>query len=234
MALMKQRDQAYDAVARQLIDGTLQPGKFVSQRELVAKTQMPLAAIREMIPRLEAEGLIKAISQRGLQIVHVDLQLVVDAFQMREMIELTALAHFARVASSAQIDALYDRLRDIISRATLGPITPEFLKEAQAADWDMHDSFVAALGNRLIADQHRVNSIRMRMILGERISLPAARLPVALREHEAVLLALQRRDLPAADLALRAHLQSSRRRSLSVGDFDESQTVQPESIEASY
>jgi len=72
------------------------------------------------------------------------------------------------------------------------------------------------------------------MILGERISLPAARLPVALREHEAVLLALQRRDLPAADLALRAHLQSSRRRSLSVGDFDESQTVQPESIEASY
>ena len=33
---------------------------------------MPLGAVREMIPRLEAGGLIRTVPQRGLQIAHVD------------------------------------------------------------------------------------------------------------------------------------------------------------------
>jgi DNA-binding GntR family transcriptional regulator len=221
MAQTKLRDQAYDAFARQLLDRQLIPGQFVSQRELAARTSMSLGAIREMIPRLEAEGLIKAFSQRGLQIAHVDLQMVVEAFQMREMIEVTALTEFSRHAPDNDIKALYDRLQAIKERAAAGPVSEDFLKEAQAADWEMHDTFVAFLNNRLIADLHRVNSIRIRMILGERIGLPAARLPVALAEHDAVLKALLEHDHDGAITALRAHLHSSRRRSLSVGPFDE-------------
>lgn len=230
LAPMKLRDQAYQTVARHLIEGQLRPGQFVSQRELAHLTGMSLAAIREMIPRLEAEGLIRAFSQRGLQIVHVDLRMVAEAFQVREMIETTALSEFARRADSAQIQALFDRLQDIRTRAAHGPVTAELLAEAQAVDWEMHDIFVASLDNRLIADMHRVNSIRIRMILGDRIGLPAARLPVALREHEAVLDALARGDTQAALRALRAHLASSRRRALSGGGFDETQTVDPASI----
>ncbi|WP_018610579.1 GntR family transcriptional regulator [Uliginosibacterium gangwonense] len=230
MAHIKLRDQAYDAFAQHLLNRQLVPGQFVSQRELAELTSMSLGAIREMIPRLEAEGLIKAISQRGLQIVHIDLKMVVEAFQLREMLELTGLAEFSRRTSDGEIQALYDRLQRIKQQAETGAITESFLKEAQDADWQMHDTFVAALNNQLIADLHRVNSIRIRMILGERIGLPAERLPVAIREHDAVLSALLRRDHAAAALALRTHLHSSRRRSLSVGHFDESQTLDPTSI----
>ncbi|MDR3516597.1 MAG: GntR family transcriptional regulator [Azospirillaceae bacterium] len=231
MAQPKLRDQAYEAFAQHLFEGRLVPGQFVSQRELAALTQMSLGAIREMIPRLEAEGLIKAFSQRGLQIVHVDLQMVAEAFQLREMVETTGLAEFARIASDAAIKALNDRFQDIKTRAGQGECSNAFLEAASACDWEMHDTFVAALNNHLIADIHRVNSIRIRMILGDRIGLPPARIPIALREHEAVLSALVRRDRKAAVLALRAHLQSSRRRSLSVGPFDETLTVDPATIE---
>jgi DNA-binding GntR family transcriptional regulator len=224
---MKLRDQAYDAVARQLVNRQLVPGQFVTQRELAAMTAMSLGAIREMIPRLEAEGLIKAISQRGLQIVHVDLKMVAEAFQLREIFELAGLETFCRQASDGEIQALNDRLHSIKARAQQGPVTAELLHEAQTADWEMHDVFVAALNNELIANLHRVNSIRIRMILGERIGLPAARLPVALREHETVLAAVLRRDHKTAVLALRAHLHSSRQRSLSVGPFDEQTTIVP-------
>ncbi|PKU22810.1 GntR family transcriptional regulator [Telmatospirillum siberiense] len=223
----KLRDQAYQAFTQHLLKRQLLPGQFVSQRELAELTSMSLASIHQMVPRLEAEGLIKVISQRGLQIAHVDLQMVVEAFQLREMVEMTALAEFGRHASPREITTLYDRLQEIKAVAGRGPVTPAFLEEAQAADWEMHDTFIAAMRNRLITDIHRVNSLRIRMILGERIGLPAARLPVALREHEAVLAALVRRDVDAALLALRAHLHSSRRRSLSVGPFDESESVEP-------
>jgi DNA-binding GntR family transcriptional regulator len=208
---MKLRDQAYDAFTRQLLDRQLLPGQFVSQRELAAATCMTLASIREMIPRLEAEGLIKAISQRGLQIARIDPSLIADSFQLREMIELPAVAAFARSAPDEAIAAECARLDDIQRRARDG-VTRELLRDAQAADWAMHDAFVTHLGNRLVAEVHRVNSIRIRMILGERIALSAHRLPVALREHAAVLEPIARRDAARAEAALAAHLGSSRRR----------------------
>jgi DNA-binding GntR family transcriptional regulator len=222
---LKLREQAYDAFTRHLLDRRLLPGQFVSQRELAEKTSMSLAAIREMIPRLEAEGLIKAVSQRGLQIVHIDLQMVIDAFQLREMIEANAVVAFARKATDAEIGEHASRLRRLVETAAQGPITPALLAEAQMADWAMHDALVAALGNRIVANIHRVNSIRIRMILQEQIGLTAERLPSALQQHQAILDAARSRDAAGAVGALRAHLASSRSQALSFAPFEESVMV---------
>ena len=54
---------------------TFGPGQFISQRELVELTGLPLGAIRELVPRLEAEGLIKTVPQRGMLVAHVDVSL---------------------------------------------------------------------------------------------------------------------------------------------------------------
>ena len=64
----KLRDKAYVEFTRHLFERDVRPGQFVSQRELVALTGLPLGAIRELIPRLEAEGLIVTVPQRGMQI----------------------------------------------------------------------------------------------------------------------------------------------------------------------
>ncbi|MDR3435762.1 GntR family transcriptional regulator [Telmatospirillum sp.] len=221
MSQLKLREQAYDAFTQHLLDRRLLPGQFVSQRELADKTSMSLAAIREMIPRLEAEGLIKAIRQRGLQIVHIDLQMVIDAFQLREMIETVAVTAFVRNASEADVAAQCTRLQKLIDKVAAGAVSPETVEEAQSADWAMHDAFVAALGNRILADIHRVNSIRIRMILQERISLSSDRVPVALQQHKAILDAVARRDAAGALAALRAHLNNSRERALSFDSFDD-------------
>jgi len=69
------REQAYASFTRHLLARDLLPGQFVSQRELVAFTGLPLGAIREIVPRLEAEGLLTTIPQRGMQIAHIDVQL---------------------------------------------------------------------------------------------------------------------------------------------------------------
>ena len=66
-------------------------------------TGLPLGAIRELIPRLEAEGLVRTVPQRGMQVAHVDLNLIKDAFQFRLFIECQAVAIFAAEAPAQTI-----------------------------------------------------------------------------------------------------------------------------------
>ena len=214
---MAMRSQAYDAFTRQLIDRQLTPGQFVTQKELAALTGFSLGAIREMIPRLESEGLIRAIPQRGLQVAQPDVHQMREAFELRELIELAALARFIAVAPESAIKEQRALLDQIGQEAERG-ITPELLGRAQAIDWAFHDTLVGAMANRLVADVHRVNSIRIRMMMPERVTLSEATLPPAIAEHVAILRGIERRDIEAASASLRAHLASARRRALGVDE----------------
>jgi DNA-binding GntR family transcriptional regulator len=76
----KLREKAYESFTQELLLGRIRPGQFLSQRELVELTGLPLGAIRELIPRLEVEGFITTVPQRGMQVVHADVKLIRDAF----------------------------------------------------------------------------------------------------------------------------------------------------------
>jgi DNA-binding transcriptional MocR family regulator len=103
---VSQRVRAYQGFTQQILSGAILPGQFISQRELMTLLDMPLGAVREMIPRLEAGGLIKTVPQRGLQIAHVDLKLIRNAFQVRSMIEREAVLAFVQSASDSELAAI--------------------------------------------------------------------------------------------------------------------------------
>jgi DNA-binding GntR family transcriptional regulator len=212
---MKLRDQAYQAFLQHLLQGRLAPGAFVTQRELTELTGFPLGAIREMIPRLEADGLMQAIPQRGLQVASIDLRLVREAFQLREIVETAAVSHFALTASAAAIAEQRSALDRIIQGAAAG-ITDALLAEAQAVDWGFHDAIIEHMGNRLLTEVHRVNVIRIRVIMRDRAALSPEVLPQAFGEHATILSAIERRDPADAADALRAHLGSARQRALGL------------------
>ena len=209
------RWQAYERFQQQLIASRIRPGQFVSQRELAALTGLPLGAIREVIPRLEAEGLLRTVPQRGLQIASVDVKLIRNAFQLRGMIEKEAAAHFALAVTDAQLGALEAAHRDIVRRATDG-VTPALLADAQAVDWGLHDAMVDALGNEIVSALYRVNSLRIRLIRTDRVILDADVLLPAMAEHLALIAALRTRDPRLAVAALDAHLTHARNRALGL------------------
>lgn len=210
-----QRQLAYEAFTQRLIARELAPGQFVTQKELAEITGFRLNAIREMIPRLEAEGLLHAIPQRGLQVARFDPNLVRDAFGLRELIEQAALAYFVASAPDALIAEQAAALNEVREAAARG-IDSALLAQAQRVDWGFHDLVVDFLGNSLISDIHRVNAIRMRMIVPERVTLSEDTLPPAIVEHGVIMAALRRRDAQAAAAGLAAHLASARRRALGI------------------
>lgn len=209
-----QRARAYQGFTQQVLSGRIKPGQFVSQRELMTLLDMPLGAVREMIPRLEAAGLVKTVPQRGLQIAHVDLKLVRNAFQLRAMIESEAVRHFAATVSDEELDAIAAAHQDIQRRARAGRADAALLDDAQAVDWGLHDRMVDALGNEIVTEIYRVNSLRIRLIRLEQAVITPAQLVPAMQEHLLFIAALQRRDADAAWQLLQAHLDSARNRAL--------------------
>ncbi len=214
---VSQRVRAYQGFTQQILSGAILPGQFISQRELMTLLDMPLGAVREMIPRLEAGGLIKTVPQRGLQIAHVDLKLIRNAFQVRSMIEREAVLAFVQSASDSELTAIEAAHQQILARANRASTTDaQVLDDAQALDWGLHDRMVDALGNEIVSDLYRVNSLRVRLIKLEQSVITPARLIPAMQEHLSFIAALRERNAAQAAALLDAHINSARSRVMNV------------------
>jgi len=214
---VSQRVRAYQGFTQQILSGAILPGQFISQRELMTLLDMPLGAVREMIPRLEAGGLIKTVPQRGLQIAHVDLKLIRNAFQVRSMIEREAVLAFVQSASDAELAAIEAAHQQILARANRASTTDaQLLDDAQALDWGLHDRMVDSLGNEIVSDLYRVNSLRVRLIKLEQSVITPARLIPAMQEHLSFIAALRERNAAQAAALLDAHINSARSRVMNV------------------
>jgi len=209
-----QRARAYQGFTQQVFTGGIRAGQFISQRELMVLLDMPLGAVREMIPRLEAAGLVKTVPQRGLQVAHVDLKLIRNAFQVRSMIEREAVLNFVRSTSEAELAAIETSHRDILHRAEAPDALNDaaLLDDAQAVDWGLHDRMVDALCNDIISEQYRVNSLRVRLIKLEHSVITPSRLIPAMQEHLRFIEALRQRNPALAVALLEDHISSARNR----------------------
>lgn len=211
----KQRDQAYRSFTRHLLASDIRPGQFVSQRELVALTQMPLGAIRELVPRLEAEGLITTIPQRGMQIAPIDYSLVRDAYQFRLILEKEAIRHFTATASDEAIAAIRDSHEAILKCVEAEGTTADIVNDAQSVDWGFHDLLIESLGNEIVTSTYRVNSLKIRLIRQELIRIDGHVVPV-MHEHLGIIAEMEKRDADAAAAALERHIIGARQRALGM------------------
>lgn len=210
------RAQAYASFQQQIVEANIRPGQFISQRELMQLLGMPLGAVRELIPRLEAEGLLRTVPQRGLQVAHVDLKLINNAFQLRLLLEREAALKFVSTASDAELAALEEAHLDIVRRARSGPIDNQLLTDATTVDWGLHDLMIDAMDNELISQIYRVNSLRVRLIKLEGSLLSPEVLLPAMDEHLWFIDALKRRDPVAVAQRLTHHIESAHRRVLGL------------------
>ncbi len=208
---------AYDRFQQALLQGRLRPGQVVSQKELVTLLDMSIGALRELLPRLEAEGLLHVMPKRGIQITSIDLPMIRDAFQMRIALEREAVLSALRKMPDEVLEAEERKHRMILDRlAALGDPPPDFFDEGQDIDSAFHDLLISSTGNDLIIQAYNVNSIRIRLIKLDRIRLTKLTLPSAFGDHLAVIEALKIRDTAAAVAAIEAHIHNARDRAIEL------------------
>lgn len=202
------RQAAYDRIEDLLNAGLLKPGHVVSQRELVQRTGATLGAIREAIPRLEAEGLLQTLPKRGLMIPSVDVGFVRDAYQLRSIVELAALPFALTRLPAPQLEewiVFHEEAQAVLKREA----DQEVAEQVQRMDWSMHGAIVACMENRLTDNVHRVTAIKIRMAVQSRIRVTTGNAARVIDEHLVFLRALRDKDLELASSGLKRHIDNS-------------------------
>ena len=205
---MSMREAAYKSIEELLNTGTLRPGQLVTQRGLVELTGLTLGAVREAVPRLEAEGLLQTFPKRGLLVPSLDVSFVRDAYQMRRMIELAAIPDLLGRLDQHTLEEWIDRHCDALTWSSSDDLE-SLAQEFQSFDWSMHEQFVAAMQNALVENVYRVTAIKIRMAVQSRIKVTPGNIHRVAKEHLRILKALKQGDVAAAREALAFHLNNS-------------------------
>ena len=204
---------AYDRFKERLFSSDMRPGQFVSQRELVGLTGVALGPMREALQKLETEGLVQIVPQRGIQVADANLKLIRNTFHLRMLIEREAARRFAETAPTDEIDRLIDTHKQVLDDGRDG-VDAVLLAESQRVDMHMHDAMVDHLGNEILCDIHRVNMDRIRLI---RLDHHAPTIvETSILEHLAVLEACRERDQDAAVHAMELHISMALRRAMGL------------------
>lgn len=207
------KQATYERFQQALLSGRLRPGQIVSQRQMTAMLGVSVGALRELLPRLEAEGLLTVLPQRGIQITAIDLPMIRDAFQLRAAYEREAVIAAVRRLSDDVLNAQRALHLDIVERIKSDP-TAAVLAEGQDIDFGFHDLLIENTRNELLINAYNVNVIRIRLINLDRILLNSEVLPAAFADHFAVIDAILARDVQRSMEAMDHHIQNARQRAI--------------------
>lgn len=202
-------DQAHDRLIARLRDGTLASGQFVSMPGLVELLDLPLAATREAVKRADVNGLVRVLPKRGVLVMDASPGVTRDCMDLRAMLDAEGARRVIATGADlplAELRASHEALIEDADRA----MTPELPRRAILTDLTLHDALSIGLGNPLAAAAYRVNRDRIAVIQNTRPFLPDRIIP-AMREHLAIIDALERRDAEAAVAAIGDHYRTTLR-----------------------
>lgn len=107
------REQAVEAIRSQIMDGTLQEGQRLIERELCEQLQVSRNTLREAYRQLEAEGFVELKPHRGPAVRRITPEEARSLYEVREALEGLAIRLFTERASDDQLDELAEAYRQL-------------------------------------------------------------------------------------------------------------------------
>jgi DNA-binding GntR family transcriptional regulator len=200
------REQVTDVLREAILDFRLRPGERLVERDLIEKTGVSRATIREVLRQLTAEGLVTVIPQRGAVVVELTRKEAADLYEVRTMLEGLAARLFAERASDEQVAALraqVDQLRTAFEELDSADQRIQTMLDVKDRYYDV---FLEGCGNDQIRSIHEGLQARVRLMRATSLGQPD-RPGQTLTEIDAVVTAIEARDPEAAEKLAKAHVE---------------------------
>ena len=190
------------ALREAIIKGEIAPGEKLNEPKLAEQFQVSRGPLREAIRRLVAMRLVKHVPHVGATVVTLELQSILELYEVREALEGKAAALAAQNMSESDIS----RLRSLLDlhRKHSEDNKGEYMQTE--GDFDFHYQIIKSSGNQLLTDQlcdELYHLIRMFRFQTSRFKSRSNR---ALIEHEQLIYAIEQRDPQLAEMLMRKHI----------------------------
>src|SRR5690606_34404793 len=84
-------EQAYRAIKRDIISGTLEPGRALRLEFLKARYELSFSPLREALNRLHSERLVESEALKGFRVATLSLKEMHDSMRTRILVDCDAL-----------------------------------------------------------------------------------------------------------------------------------------------
>ncbi len=197
------KNELYATIKERIVECEYAPGSILNEKQLADELGTSRTPIREVISKLEMEGLVQILPKKGIYVSDITFADILQVFQTRVEIEPIALR-----LSAPRLPK--DILNDFCLKFNepMDDITNSF-----RLDTAMHLFIIENCGNRYIIDMmHRVFEQNTRIIISSKQN--QLQIHDAKQEHLDILNLLYQDQYAEAEKKMRHHIQTCRQAAL--------------------
>lgn len=193
--------KTYGSLRQAILSLTLKPGEMLRKPEICQQLGVSRSPVAEALARLAGERLVDVVPQAGTFVARFSIEEIREGAFLREALELAAIEKLASTITSEQLVELRRNLR----------IQDALVKDGDFAgfyqmDRDMHRLLLSFTGYKRISQLAETSWLHVDR--ARQLILPEpGRVQATVKEHQAILHALENRDPEAARVATRHHLR---------------------------
>ena len=197
--------KVFKSIERDILGGKYDPGEALVETKLSAALGVSRTPIREAMRRLELEGLIKTIPNKGTIVVGFSRRDIEDIYMIRT--EIDGLA--ARWAAVNATDAEIKKIGDIVALYEFYINRGGDLEKLVSLDDQFHDAVYSASHSRIL--NHTLPSLHRYLSKARERSLQSEeRAAVVLEEHKRIFEEISARRVEEAEKAACEHISNGK------------------------
>ena len=193
-------ERVYVDLKKALHTAHFEPGERIREEAIAAWLQVSRTPVREALRRLTSENLLVP-TEHGLAVPQLSRNQIFELYAIREVLEGAAAALAARHASPTEVAFLKQIL---LEQAAAKNDEARLL----STNKELHDCIYRAANNRYLVRTLQSLQDELAQLRGTTFSWPK-RPAEALKEHSAMVNAIEHHDADAAEKAARQHVSAA-------------------------
>ncbi len=203
-------EKVYKILEDQILSQKLRAGDSVTEMKLSKELGVSRTPVREALQRLDREGLIKLIPNKGAVVIGISERDLIDIYKIRTRLEGLA----ARIAAENADESLARQLGDNID-LTEFYMAKGNIEKVKDLDSDFHDIIYRYCESRMLGKT--LSELHRYIACYRKLSLSVdGRIEKSLAEHREIYDAIERGDAQSADELMSAHVEHALQNLLTI------------------
>jgi DNA-binding GntR family transcriptional regulator len=192
------KEEIFEILHKRVIAGKFHPGEWLRQEEIASQLGVSQTPVREALDLLVSAGIAKRVPYRGVHVLQLTTNEIIDSYSLRLLLESTAARAAAHNRTQAQIDNLFSIVEQTKDLMTLNDMSRQ-----RQLNREFHILIVSVGGNQLLSKTYEMvtNSFPDWMLYEYMFRHPElleSSLTTEYHEHKAIVEAIESGDAELA------------------------------------